>query len=206
MSLRHRFLQRIGLLLLQPRFAPLYWAGSVLGVFILIGGSVWQVYEGVQRGRIYGQINEAHEEKFIVSHVTNLVARTTFPRLAVVGMTAADNENFVVDVFRDDYRSLRPGDEIVVYATGFDQPRYVYKEKLNESKPIFTCWDFRFSWHFLVGIVGNVLFGIVLPLSYLRQEKEERFVLRMCFCGLLATLLILQLLKHLVLGTIKAFS
>lgn len=123
--------------------------------FILIPASAVMIYMGMLDTRLIQNVDMASPVTMEVKKVWNAGGETLFPRFLASGKTSAGSLEVEVSLFKHEFKKLKPGDKIEVFATGIDDQPWVTRAKA-ESNVLFRAGN--------VVISGVIVFGVILGL------------------------------------------
>jgi hypothetical protein len=133
---------------------------------IFIGGGIFMIDEGIQRGSLYKHVNENDIRYLKIMQLSK--SNTLFADLYAIGYVDSMTEITSVKIFSNDHKifqdSIKNGIEtkIRVLPTNLNSnEKYVYIKKYEESKPIFRLNRLFLSWHFIPGLL-SLCIGIVI--------------------------------------------
>jgi hypothetical protein len=78
-----------------------------------------------------------------------------------------------VQIFRQEFEQLVPGDTIAVYSLPSETASYITASKLEESKPFIHMGALTVTWHFPVAVVGWIVMGIYVLGAYLKARRKR---------------------------------
>ena len=111
-------------------------------------------FEGLERGSMYGAIDERHGQLMQVRSVENSNGRPILPKYQANGFLLSSREDVTVRIFEGEYQNLNPGDQLTVFAIPSNPSSFITSSKLNESKPFIRLGGLTVTWHFPVALIG----------------------------------------------------
>jgi hypothetical protein len=133
----------------------------------------FMAYEGLERGELYGSIDEGDSLTMQIDSIVNNNSRTFFPDYRANGILLPSKEPLSVDIFKREYRQLESGDHIEVFAVPAEPNEYVTASKLEESKPFIPLGILDVTWHFPVAVAGGFFMVIYIVLFLLNAKNES---------------------------------
>ena len=120
--------------------------------FVFVALGLWMISYGYSKGEFFGPMLDQKSITMTVTETYNRNGRTAFPDFAAKGHVTQGLYSIDVAIFRRQYESLKPGDNIEVYKVP-GESKYIFQGKLEEASPIFNLYGFWFSWYALAGLI-----------------------------------------------------
>ena len=130
-------------------------------------------YEGIERGQLYGSIDERNALVMQVDSIANSNGRPIFPDYRAIGILLSSRKPLSVGIFKREYAQLRSGDRIKVYALPNSPDKYVSASKYEESKPFLSIANLQFTWHFPAGIVGGLIMVTYVLVAIAKTKNKN---------------------------------
>lgn len=141
---------------------------AIIGLIIF----PFMAFEGIDRGSTYGAIDERDGQVMQLISVDNPGGRRNFPRYQGTGFLPSSDDPITVALFKSEYETLEPGDELTVFAVPSKPNSFITSSRLDESKPFIHLGPLAVSWHFPVAVVGESI--LLVYLLSLRKEKKRK--------------------------------
>jgi hypothetical protein len=137
------------------------------GFTILVSGvGIFWIYDGIRRGAAYHEVGGQPPLQMTVTKIENLNNRRFLPNYVATGYVSNYTASVKVQIFRDQFRRLRPGSSLGVHKLVSGE--WLNHAKLEESMPIFRLLGLHFTWNFPAGVLMFV--GGIMPL--LRRGRK----------------------------------
>lgn len=143
-------------------------AGMALAV--IVGASM--TWEGVARGRRYGDLDAITERRLVVEEVVNLNGRRFLPDYRARGHIAGTADRVDLELSKSAYDALEAGDSLLVFRAGpAGASVYLTASALRSSRPMLSVGSFHFTWHLPAGLF--MIAGMAYAVYAVRPQPSE---------------------------------